>query len=1018
MLAHSRIPRALALAAALALGTTLGCDNPSCIYGGDCFDDDGGGGPLGSNPASVPSDHAWLLPGAPTITGRLPVGDSIATTSPVVLYFSESMSATSLSQAFQLVSTGGFGVPVPFLPATLVGDGRVLMLLPATPLQPDTTYELRFREDVTAYDLSGTTLGQPADGLVHTFTVAAEDPEAPSVLGSWPLDASVEQGPTGEIAVIFDRAVQPLTVDLGSFAVTVDGATPLANPKPQTLQIPGLGPEPRVWTWRSTGDSGLAEPLAPGGAVSVAISPASQPILAVDGGAPVPPTVFDFTLADFAPPLSAELVSLPTDALGIANLDGSMPLDLAVTIADGLADDRLGAFLIGTSTDEHGDLIALYREFSLSELGYDPDVGFVSLGADELDLTTSLAPLEARFADGTLDVALRLGRAGVFSAVRLLDTDPLDPVPQGALLDTTRPSLIGLGPAGASLEAMRSDLRHIVVSGRATEPVRAAEVSCVLGDNGVLPPVQERDAPFSSELAGLFVAAPVLVDVLDPAQSTQSVTVRIYDRALNAAQTPITALYQQVGASGPAAALPGNPTVTVEVFDAETLLPLPGALVMTHGVGGGAPVPLDATLTLVDGRATLVAAPAGETLVTVDMNVPVLFDLFTFQGVPTAFLSVPMTRSGGAPGILQGSLLGPESSITTLTKWVGDSRLADTAGNAVAVQSCSFNPILSSYECVFGPAGLATGWSGAASYAVLSVPPNEFTYSASAFLKGWDARLPRLPSADGVQDLLDFDFDAPLDSPSTPVEERVLDLPAVDFVATALLAMNLDNLVGGGPRVTVESRLAGLGGGLLSGAGVAFPTSGAPTDEWRLRAAIPGAVDWTVGKYAGDEIGDMLRDGLVTGAPFLRVELRDQTGNRSVRRSRLDSLPAALVPCEPPTVLAPAAGGSTGGASFALTVDDVLAHGPAQPGLYRATLTASDGRRWRVWRPGGAAATVDLWLPPIQGLGGTPLVSGPLQVTVTAVAWPDFDAALFLWTDLARDSDVTAAGAPILLQQP
>jgi hypothetical protein len=185
-----------------------------------------------------------------------------------------------------------------------------------------------------------------------------------------------------------------------------------------------------------------------------------------------------------------------------------------------------------------------------------------------------------------------------------------------------------------------------------------------------------------------------------------------------------------------------------------------------------------------------------------------------------------------------------------------------------------------------------------------------------------------------------------------------------------------------------------------------------------VRAAIPGVVDWTVGKYAGDELGTFLRDGLVTGAPFLRIELRDQTGNRSVRRPRLDALPAVLVACEPPTVLAPSAGGSTGGPSFALTVDDVLAHGPAQPGLYRATLTASDGRRWRVWRLGGAAATLDLWLPPIQALGGTPLVSGPLQVTVTAVAWPGFLASEFLWTDLARESDVSAAGAPILLQQP
>lgn len=1016
MPAPSWFRRHLAWLAALALLPSASCDNPACIYGGNCFDNDGG--PLGENPATVPPDHAWLLPGAPTITGRLPVGDETASTTPVVLYFSESMAVASLGQAFQLVATSGFGAPVPLFPATLTGDGRVLLLLPVAPLAAETTYELRFRDDVTVYDLSGTTLGQPADKLVHSFTVAAEDPEDPRVLGSWPLDASIDQGPTGEIAVIFDRAVQPLTVDVDSFAVTVGGATPAANPKPQPLEVPGLGPEPRVWTWRSTNDSGLAEPLAAGGAASVSISPSGSSILSVDDNAPVPPTVFEFTLAPFGAPLAAELVSLPTDAIGIANLDGSMPLDLAVTIDGGQVNDRLGAFLIGTSTDEGGGLVALYREFALADLGYDPLVGIVSLGAAELDLTTSLAPLEARFADGTLDVALRLGRAGAFSAVRLLDTDAGDAQPQGALLDTTRPVLEGLGPAGASLAALRSDLRHIVVSGLASEPVRAAEVSCALGDNGILPPVQENEAPFSSEAAGLFVAAPVLVDVLAPAQSTLPVTVRIYDRALNASATSTTATFQQVGASGPAPALPGNPTVTVEVFDAQTLLPLPGALVFSHELSGGAPVPIDAATTLSDGRATLLAASVGETLVTVDLSSPLVYDLCTFQGVPSSWLSLPLTRPSGSLGLLQGSLVSPDSEVTTLTKWVGDSRLAGATGGEVAVQSCSFNPILSSYECVYGPAALSTGTAGATAFVALSVPPNEFTYAASAFLKGWDARLPRLPSATGVQDPLELVFDTQLDAPTTPLEERVLDAPALDLDASALVAMDLDNLIGGGPVVTVESRLAGLGGALLAGHGVAFPTSGAPTDQWRLRAAFPGAIDWDDTKYPGDEIGSLVTAGLVTGQPYLRVELRDQTGNRSVRRPRFDVLPAVLVPSESPSVLAPAAGAGTGGPSFALTVDDVLASGPAQPGLYRATLTGSDGRRWHVWSPGGAGPTLDLWLPPIQGQGGTPLVSGPLQVTVSAVAWPTFDPAEFLWSDLAREADVSAAGAAISLQQP
>ncbi|HVS18125.1 MAG TPA: hypothetical protein VMT18_05955, partial [Planctomycetota bacterium] len=403
---------------------------------------------------------------------------------------------------------------------------------------------------------------------------------------------------------------------------------------------------------------------------------------------------------------------------------------------------------------------------------------------------------------------------------------------------------------------------------------------------------------------------------------------------------------------------------------------------------------------------------------TVDVSTPLVYDLFTFQGVPTALLSVPLQRASGSLGLLQGSLVAPDSSVTTLAKWVGDSRLFDATGGVIAVQSCSFNPILESYECVFGPASLVSGTVGAAAFVAVSVPPNEFTYAPSAFLKGWDAVLPRLPSVTGVQDPLGLEYGTPLDAPQTPLEERVLDVPAVDLDASGLVAMQLGNLVGGGPRVSVESRLAGLGGALLSGFGVAFPTAGAPTNQWRVRAAFPGAIDWDDTKYPGDELGSLVQSGLVSGQPYLRIELRDQVGNRSVRRPRFDLLPAVVVPSEPPTIQAPPTGGNTGGRSFQLTVADVLAVGPAQPGLYRATLTASDGRRWRVWAPGGAGPSLDLWLPPILGLGGTPLVDGPLQAGVTAVAWPSFVAADFLWSDLERESDVLATGAAIGLQQP
>jgi hypothetical protein len=1012
----------LAAAVSVAL-LASGCDNPACIWGGDCFGNGGGGGGLGSNAATVPENHAWLLPGAPSITGRFPTGLENASTTPIVLTFSESMAQSSLNAALELVAVGGFGVGVPLATPTLVGDGRMLVVLPITPLQPETTYELRFRENSIVFDLSGTTLPQPDDRVIHSFTVAAEDegPVEPRLVATWPPDGTTQQSATGEIAIVFDRPIVPISVNVASFAVTVDGLIPAAYPAPQAMSI-GAGSvastDTRAWIWRATDNTGQAVPHTQGGAVQVSLSPAGNEISALDGEE-LPPTFFDFQLAALGAPLSAELVSLPMDAIGIANLDGSVPLDLSVQIAGGQPDDRLGVFLFGASKDPQLGAISLFREFRLGDLGFDPTIGFVSLGATQLDLTDNLAPLSARFADGLLDMALRLERQGVISPVRLLDTEDSDAEPQGALLDITRPVLTSLGSLGTQLSVLRSDLRDLVVVGRADEPVRAAEVSTTLGNNGVLAPTQAVDAPQSSLATGLFAAAPVALGVLPPAQLPLPFTVTIYDRALNGALVSSSALFSQVGASGPAPALPGNPTVTVEVFDSETLAPVPAARVFTHDGAGGAPVPIDATFTDVNGRATLLAAPVGETFVTVDATLPVLFDLFTFQGVPTSRLSVPLRRAGPFASF-QGTLVSSNSSVPSLTKWASDSRLFDTPGNAISVQACSFNPILASFECVFGPGSMSTGPLGAAAFVATVPPPNEFSYSAATFLKGWGARLPRNNAAAGLTDFLDFHLDSTLDAPGVSVEEHVLDGPIVDLDATALAGLGLGNLNGGGPRISVESRLSGLGGALLAGHGAAFPTSGTPTDTWRLRAAFPGAVDWTDTKYAGDQLGSLVQDGIVAGQPYLRAELRDLAGNISVRRPRFDlvPVPAVLQPISTPGLITPGVGGSTGGASFEMVVSDVLDATFAQPGIYRATLTDFNGRSWVVWRPDGAGATLSFWTPPIAALGGVPLADGPLTAGVTVFAWPTLDVASFMWTDLERDYDVLATSGARLINQP
>src|SRR5689334_21787863 len=79
-----------------------GCDNPACVFGGDCFGNSSTGA-LGTAPASVPSNGEWLTPAAPEFDRVLPTGSAtIDSRSPLVVVFTESMSSSGLATLFAL----------------------------------------------------------------------------------------------------------------------------------------------------------------------------------------------------------------------------------------------------------------------------------------------------------------------------------------------------------------------------------------------------------------------------------------------------------------------------------------------------------------------------------------------------------------------------------------------------------------------------------------------------------------------------------------------------------------------------------------------------------------------------------------------------------------------------------------------------------------------------------------------------------------------------------------------------
>ena len=549
--------RRWALAALLAgAAATAACDNPACLFGGDCSGESSGS-LGGGNPAFRPADHVWLLEGAPTVVRAEPTGTGVGTETPIAVVFNESMAAQTIFGNIELAEAGVGSFPLPILPPALVADGRVLIVIPFDTgngaLEAATAYELRWAEDAEVTDLTGAELALPVDRVITRFTTAATNPAAPRLLLTFPEDGDTNQSATGEIAVVFDRPVVENTVNAQSFVVTVNNLPPAFDPPPQPVLLIGPGSFPttdsRVWQYRSVDGTGAAASLGNGADVRLRLSPPGATIAAVSGGV-LPDTSIDFETAGFAAPSSAALSSAPTDAIGIDNLasGASAPLALQVTLPGALGNDLIGIFLFGPNSNQTQDL-ALFREVRVADVPYDAQTGVATLGEGELDIASSGSPLAVRFGEGELTIALRVERGSVLSPVRLADVDASEPGPQDALLDVERPTFDAFGTSGSQAGQFVSDQRDLAVVGRASEELRAVFVEAgAFGDNGVPFGGSATPSVVGSDESGLFAAAPVQLGVLDPGLQPLAFTMELYDRALNQGSVPVSATFVQRGA--------------------------------------------------------------------------------------------------------------------------------------------------------------------------------------------------------------------------------------------------------------------------------------------------------------------------------------------------------------------------------------------------------------------------------------------------------------------------------------
>lgn len=985
----------LTLAAALALP---GCDNPACVFGGDC-DGDGPSGAVGELPATVPIVGEWIVSAAPEIDAVFPDEDLADPGSPIVFVFSESMSPDGLATAFELRPL--IGTPTQLSNVALVGDGRVLVAIPPAPLTLNTLYTVHFTQDASLADRTGQELEIPENGIAGSFRTATTAPTAPRVVATWPPDGATAQSALGEIVVVFSRLMQTSSFTDTSFDVLVEGVDPVPDIAPDAGELENGASDTRIWIYHRLDLLDMPVPLgAASSDVEVTLSPSGQTIRD-SGGTALATTAFEFTLAPFDAPTSAALVSDPSDAIGIAQITGAANLAIDVGLSGTQAGDFLRVMMFGVEPgkDAEPGLIALEREVALPS-----NAPTITLAAADLDLVRTTSPLEARFADGEIYFAFQVRRGSTLSPVRLLDIDAGAEGTQGPILDTEAPTLLGLSTSGNVVSSFRSDQRDLVLIGRATEELRAVRVTTDESETNVLPGGIDPPAVAGSTSAGLFVAAPVPIGVL-PQGDFRTYSITVFDRALNASGTA-TGEFTQVGASVLGNPLPAG-DISVQVYDATTLSPIASARVLTHenvanfvvAVPGG-DVTTDAS-----GFALVPAGldAFGQTILTVDANG---YDLFTFDGVPTDEISVPLTPTVLADGELLGEVTSDDDDLAFFTLGTFDSRATAMGTPLFPVGTCSSGDEFA-VACPYSAIPIAPRIVGAVSAIVFDEPTSAFQYSHLTFFKGFGLTMPAVPALPGAQSATHVEVAQVLEGAEVDPEDLAIDVPAQSFASANFVFDPLEDR----PRVRVEAIAPGIPGSLAIGRGVAFGTG---SNAWLIRAAMPGAADGFQ-DVPDDALGSLVTNRSIDPDPFLRIDVVDDGGNVGTSRRRMSLLagaPSPLTALDPPALLGTILNG--GGVSFDLGVQDTLPDAAAMAGLYRARLTDSTGRSWTLFRvdlPDAVGGVVRLHVPYI-GAGNTfPLASGSITARATVFAWSSLDVQAFMWSDLGREEELTSTAA-------
>jgi Bacterial Ig-like domain/WD40-like Beta Propeller Repeat len=262
----------------------------------------------GNEMAERPPPFTFATAGRPTVAETDPVDGAteVAVDAPISLRFSTLMDTASVEAGLRIEPAFGY---------ELHWSEEILEIVPAEPLEPDREYQIVI--DAGASDIAGVELGEPVALRFHTVAAGL------SIETLVPADGVDGIAPATAIAIVFDRPIDPDSVDDGMFVVTPEVAGTL-----EVASLPGEASDDRSGRVLRFTPSG---PLPPTTTFEVEPSPG---LTSASGGGIAEPVTWSFTTG--APPGTvSNQITFLSDRSGIANVWAMNP--------DGTAQRQLSA---------------------------------------------------------------------------------------------------------------------------------------------------------------------------------------------------------------------------------------------------------------------------------------------------------------------------------------------------------------------------------------------------------------------------------------------------------------------------------------------------------------------------------------------------------------------------------------------------------------------------------------------------------------------------------------------------